>query len=191
MISKRTRIAAAMAALTLSACGGGGQASIGGTITGLGTGLTAVLQNNGTDTLNVSGNGNFTFATQLAAGAAYSVTVLTQPTGQVCQVGNGAGSVNSNANSVTTVAVTCVNTATLTGSVSGLLAGRAVTLFNGTVLLPVAANGTASFPGVLVAGTTYTVTVATQPFGQNCVVTNGTGTVSTAGAVTPFTVTCS
>ena len=69
---------------------------------------TVVLQDNGGDNLSVSANGAFTFATALAGGAAYSVTVKTNPSGQVCSVSNGSGTVGS-AN-VTNVAVTCTAT---------------------------------------------------------------------------------
>src|SRR5438309_811408 len=56
--------------------------SVGGTVSGLiGTGL--VLQDNGGDNLPVSANSTFTFSTAIASGAAYSVTVLTQPTNQI------------------------------------------------------------------------------------------------------------
>ena len=51
--------------------------SVGGTVSGLSG--TVVLQDNGGDDLSLSGNGSFTFATQLAAGAAYNVTVKTSP----------------------------------------------------------------------------------------------------------------
>ena len=77
--------------------------SVGGSVSGLSG--TVVLQDNGGDNLSVSANGSFTFATQLAGGAAYSVTVKTNPTGQSCSVANGSGTVGS-AN-VTNVAVTC------------------------------------------------------------------------------------
>ena len=66
---------------------------------------TVVLQDNGGDDLSVSSNGAFTFATPLATGAAYNVTVKTNPSGQTCTVSGGAGTVAS-AN-VTSVAVTC------------------------------------------------------------------------------------
>ena len=66
---------------------------------------TVVLQDNGGDNLSLSANGAFTFATPLAGGAAYSVTVKTNPAGQACTVSNGSGTVGS-AN-VTNVAVTC------------------------------------------------------------------------------------
>ena len=74
-----------------------------------------VLQDNGGDDLSVSANGAFTFATALANGAAYAVTVKTNPTGQTCTVTNGAGTIGT-AN-VTNVAVTCT-TAGGTGTVT-------------------------------------------------------------------------
>ena len=44
------------------------------------------MQDNGGDDLSVSANGPFTFATKLASGAAYAVTVKTNPSGQTCSV---------------------------------------------------------------------------------------------------------
>ncbi len=78
--------------------------TVGGTVGGLtGTGLE--LQNNGGDSLPMLANGSFTFATPLADGVAYNVTVSTQPAGQTCTVSNGSGTI-SGAN-VTDVAITC------------------------------------------------------------------------------------
>ena len=52
--------------------------TVGGTASGLsGTGLA--LEVNGGDNLAVSANGAFTFATPVGAGAAYLVTIITQP----------------------------------------------------------------------------------------------------------------
>jgi hypothetical protein len=80
--------------------------TIGGTVGGLlGTGL--VLQNGGADDLAVAQNGAFTFATALAPGQSYAVTVLTPPTAptQTCDVLNGTGTVGCAP--VTTVSVQC------------------------------------------------------------------------------------
>ena len=77
--------------------------SVGGTVSGLSG--TVVLQDNGGDTLSVSGNGSFTFATQLAQGAGYNVTVASYPTGQTCSVADGSGTMG--AAEVTNVLVTC------------------------------------------------------------------------------------
>lgn len=83
--------------------------TIGGTVTGLPSGLVLVLQNNAGDDLAVCTDCAFTFTAALANGAAYAVTVKTQPSSpaQNCTVvGNGSGTVDG-AN-VTDVAVVCV-----------------------------------------------------------------------------------
>ncbi len=79
--------------------------TIAGTITGL-TAAGLVLQNNGADNLTVaSGSTTFTFATKLANGASYSVTVLTQPGNLTCTVSAGSGAVS--AANVTGVGIVC------------------------------------------------------------------------------------
>jgi Galactose oxidase, central domain/Kelch motif len=101
--------------------------TVGGNINGLvGTGL--VLQNNNTDNFTATGNGAFNFKTQVATGAAYSVTVLTQPTTppQTCVVATGTGSGTATAN-VTSVVINCkAVTFSVGGNVVGL-AGRTPT----------------------------------------------------------------
>ena len=82
--------------------------TIGGTITGLTSG-SLILQNNSGDAITISANANsstFVFATPMVIGATYSVTVGTQPTGFICSVTNGTGTVVSSI--VTSVVVTCV-----------------------------------------------------------------------------------
>jgi len=81
--------------------------TIGGTVVNLASpGGSVVLQNNGGNNLTVTANGNFTFTTSIAAGSAYAITVLTQPSSpaQTCGVTNGSGTANAN---VTNVAVNC------------------------------------------------------------------------------------
>lgn len=91
--------------------------AVGGTISGL-SGFV-VLQNNGTDDLTVAANGTFTFGTKVADGADYSVTILTQPTGQVCNVTSAMGTITGGPSS--SVVVTCTTlTYSLGGNVSGL-----------------------------------------------------------------------
>jgi hypothetical protein len=180
----------AITAAMLSACGGNTDATIGGSVSGLAAGTSVALQDNGADTVTVSANGTFAFPTGVLANGNYVVTVLTQPVGQSCTVTNGSGSVDASSDNVSTVSVTCVATATLGGTLTGLAAGVAVTLSNGAELLPLATNGGFAFAGIVTAGTTYQVSVATQPVGQTCTVLNGTGTVS-ASSSTAITVTCS
>ena len=90
-------------AVTCTTNSGGATYSVGGSVSGLSG--TVVLQDNGGDTLSVSANGSFTFATQLPGGATYNVTVQANPSGQTCTVASGSGAIAS-AN-VTNVAVTC------------------------------------------------------------------------------------
>lgn len=77
--------------------------SVGGSITNLEG--TIYLQNNGANPQAYSTNGSFTLVTGLRTGAAYNVTVQTQPTNQYCSVLNGSGTIN-NAN-VTNIEVVC------------------------------------------------------------------------------------
>ncbi len=82
--------------------------SIGGTVSGLSG--TVVLQDNGGNDLSVSSDGPFTFSAPVADGAAYNVTVKSNPSGQTCTTSGAAGTVAS-AN-VTSVAVTCTTSTT-------------------------------------------------------------------------------
>ena len=154
--------------------------TIGGTVSGLNTGTSVTLLDNGGDALKVTANGTFTFKTALASGAAYKVTVSAQPTGEICTVTNGTGTVGT-AN-VTTVVVSCAaKTYTIGGTLSGLNSGASVTLLdNGGDSLPVTANGIFTFKTALASGATYNVTVSVQPTGETCTVTNGSGTVGSA-----------
>ncbi len=163
--------------------------TIGGTVSGLaGTGLA--LQDNGGNNLAVAANGPFTFSTPIATGAAYAVTVLTQPAGpaQTCAVSSGSGTVAS-AN-VTSVAVSCTTPPTMYtigGTVSGLAGTGLVLQDNGGNNLAVSANGSFTFSTPVANGAAYAVTVLTQPTGpaQTCTVTGSSGTVASAN-VTSF-----
>jgi predicted SpoU family rRNA methylase len=164
--------------------------TIGGTVSGLNSGASVTLLDNGTDSLTVTANGKFTFKTALASGAAYNVTISVQPTGGTCTVSNGSGTVGSS--NVTNVTVSCAASSTFSigGTVSGLNSGTSVTLLdNGTDALTVTANGTFTFSTKLASGAAYNVTVGTQPTGETCTVSNGSGTVGSSN-VTNVAVSC-
>ena len=84
--------------------------TVGGTISGL-TG-DIVLANNDGDPLSLSANGNFTFATALANGAAYNVTIPISTSTRTCTVTNGSGTIA--AANVTNVVVACTDTVVVT-----------------------------------------------------------------------------
>jgi trimeric autotransporter adhesin len=158
----------------------------GGTISGL-IG-TVVLQNNGADTQTISTDGVITFPTPVTQGKPYAVTVLTQPTDQTCSVGNGTGTMG--AAKVTNVTVVCsTNTFSVGGTVSGLV-GSLILQDNGGDALTISANGMFSFAMPVAQGSTYAVTIQTQPSTQTCTVANGTATLGAANVLT-VSVTCS
>ncbi|MFL5307613.1 MAG: LamG-like jellyroll fold domain-containing protein [Polyangia bacterium] len=165
---------------------------VGGSITGL-TGSGLVLQNNLGDNLTVAANGTtFTFATALANGAAYSVTVLAQPSTptQTCTVTNGTGHLG--AGPVNDVAIACsTNTYSVGGSIIGLT-GNGLVLHNGSDDLPLSGSATTfTFPTKVASGAGFAVSVKTQPASpsQTCMVTGGTGTIA-AGNASSITVNC-
>ena len=158
--------------------------TIGGTITGLSG--TLVLQDKGGDNLSLSSSGSFTFATPVVLGGSYAVTVLTQPNGLLCTVANGSGTVGPN--DVTGVTVTCSSTTyTIGGSVTGLT-GTLVLQDNLGGSYTASSNGAFTLSSNVATGTTYYISVMTQPANQYCAVTNGFSSVTNASI--NVTVTC-
>lgn len=155
--------------------------SIGGTLSGLSPGNFVTLRNavNG-ESVSLSQNGSFSFASRLANGAIYSISVQTQPNQQTCSITNGIGAVNG-AN-IGNLQVACAtNTYTIGGTLAGLIAGRSVVLqLNGAASVTLSANGSFQFTNGIAHGSGFQVTVLTPPLGQTCTVTNGSGTVSGA-----------
>lgn len=162
--------------------GGTATYTIGGSVTGLsGSGL--VLADNTTDTLTITGTGTVPFTFKTAVSGAYSVTVVTQPSNpaQTCAVTGGQGTASAN---VTTVAVACTTnsvTATIGGTVAGLVGTGLVLQDNGGDSLTITQNGNFTFKTPVTGPTdAYAVTVLTQPTNplQICTVTNGSGTAT-------------
>tara|TARA_R110000868_G_scaffold326513_4_gene587515 strand:+ start:198 stop:2492 length:2295 start_codon:yes stop_codon:yes gene_type:complete len=77
--------------------------TVGGTILGLSGAL--ILKNNGGDSLTVSANGSFTFATAIAFGGSYVVTIGTQPSEQICTVTSGSGSASTT--NINNISISC------------------------------------------------------------------------------------
>lgn len=184
--ARRALHATALAAsLVLAGCGGSGSGGdappspagypIAGTIAGL-SAAGLVLRNNGGDDLTVPAHAtSFHFATRVAAGGAYAVTIATQPDGMTCTVSNGSGS-NVRA-AVGSVAIACsAITHTVAGTIDGLTTGGLVLRNNGGDDLAIAADAaTFQFATPVAQGGGYSVTVAAQPVGLTCTVGNGTG----------------
>jgi hypothetical protein len=160
---------------------------VGGTINGL-TGTGMALQNNGTDTLKITGTGTvpFTFATPVPVGGAYAVTISTPPSSpsQTCTINNASGTVNG---PVTTVDIVCPQpkysiSGTLIGLVDNGGVGNSVELKDnaGDDFLVVGNNSTFTLPTQVTNGGTYSVTVFREPFSQlqPCNIFNANGVIS-------------
>ena len=198
--SKRTSFAILLLAIAVLAAGcsggngggGGGPKTytVGGMVSGLaGTGL--VLQNNAGDDLAVSSNGTFVFATAVAGGGAYAVSVKTQPSAptQTCAAAGASGTVASA--DVADVVVTCVtNTYQVKAVVSGLAGAGLILEDNAADDLAVAADGTSTFATAVKSGAAYSVSIKVQPsaLSQTCTAANASGTVTNADI--SVTVTC-
>ena len=120
--------------LGLASCGGGGGSvaptttatyTVSGTVSGL-TG-TVILQNNGADDKSITANGVFAFATPVASGANYNVTVKTHPTNSPstsCTVNYGSGTIAGT--NISNVSVVCSPAVIFTtGKIADVVIGQA------------------------------------------------------------------
>ncbi|MFZ6847360.1 hypothetical protein [Undibacterium sp. RuRC25W] len=84
------------------------------------------------------------------------------------------------------------SSAPISGTLKGLSTGTTLQLLNnGVNPIVLSANGVFTFSISISAGSTYNVTIGTQPIGETCTVTNGTGTVNSSGSgVTNVAVNC-
>ncbi|RME88087.1 MAG: hypothetical protein D6767_10775 [Candidatus Hydrogenedentota bacterium] len=168
------------------------QYTVGGTVSGLVSGNSIVLQNNGGDNLTVTSNGSFTFSTALNDLSAYNVTILSQPSGspkQTCTVSNGSGSLAGG--SVTSVSVQCSFLQySIGGNLTGLAGGTVITLqLNTGETLNLSANGSFAFPTAVDDFTNYEVSIAMNPLNQACTIDKNAGKVNGAN-VTNISVSC-
>jgi len=192
---RRPALLALALGLGLAACGGGkAEFQVKGTIVGLQyPGL--VLTNNGANDLPVPDKAtSFAFPGSIEYGTAYAVDFKKQPDHQICGFGadNLPGSQAETAGRQATinVLISCVLTAyTVGGTVTGLTADG-LELNNGdqrTIILKAATSY--AFPTALPYGTSYGITILTQPAGLKCTLVNPVGTIGDA-TVTNVNVNC-
>ena len=138
------------------------------TVTGWGSGsVTLNRQGQATITYPASAKGNFTLTASYAAQGDYQAA---QP-----------AKVNFTVNGTT-------SSHSVGGTVSGL-SGTVSLVDNGGNSLSISRNGAFTFSTAIDQGSTYDVTVATQPLTETCTVSNGAGTVGTSN-VTNVAVDC-
>ena len=161
-----------------------GNYTLSAAVSGLASGATLKLEDNVGNELQFTSNETLPFSSTYASGATYSVTIFSQPTGQTCTLGsNASGTISGN----TTVAVTCANTGTnytISVAVTGLT-GTLVMQDDKSDNLTFTTNSTQTFATSYASGSTYTVSVKTQPTGQTCTLSsNATGTITSNITVT-------
>jgi hypothetical protein len=105
----------------------------------------------------------------------------------VCEQGSKLQCYRPSASNVLNISIGR-NEYTIGGAVSGL-SGPVVLQNNGTDNQTLSSDGAFTFSTAIAEGSPYAVTVFTQPTGQTCTVTNGSGTVGTAN-ITNVVVTC-
>jgi hypothetical protein len=158
--------------------------TLGAAVTGLASGATLDLEDNVGNELVFTSNETLNFSSIYASGATYSVTIFKQPTGQTCTLGsNASGTITAN----TTVAVTCATSGvdyTISVAVTGLT-GTLVVQDSNSDSLTFTTNNTQTFAKSYASGSSYTVTVKTQPSGQTCTLSsNASGTITSNITVT-------
>ena len=171
----------------LTACSGGKDYQVKVQVTGLaGSGL--VLVNNGTDDLRISSNGTHAFRVDYPFAYPYKITVRAQPTGpdQLCSITNAEGRLTK---SVDSVRVSCINAYRVSGTVTDLR-GTGLQLLNNSVdRLSISASGAFIFSRLLADGSSYQVSILSQPGNQLCTVNNAAGVIDGAN-ITDVQVIC-
>ena len=176
--------------------------NIGGTVSGLIAGQQVTLNNNGSDANRVIGDGTgtdtFTFATPVAYLGSYIATVNQQPNNQTCSVSGGTGAGYGIGANVNSVAVVCTaNTYSVGGTISGLVSGQQVTLYNnGGDANTVIGGGTGTdaftFATPVAYLGSYVATINQQPINQVCTVsTNPSGANNVAANIFNIGIACS
>lgn len=142
--------------------------TLSGTVSGLGAGKSVVLKS-GNFSKVVSTNGSYT----MTDGGPVSVGI--QPSAQLC--------------TVATTTVTCVNTYTVGGSITGLTASGLILRLNNSTSLLVPSGATSyKFATSMLLNNAYSVSVGIQPTGLTCSITNASGIIQ--GVVLNVNITC-
>lgn len=181
--------------LALAACGGKATFEVKGTIEGLQyDGM--VLTNNGANDLPVPAKASsFAFPGSIEYGTPFNVVVKKQPDHQSCNFGSNTepgGQVDTAGRQVAIkVVITCLLvTQPLGGSVTGLTADGLVLINGSNDQIGILKDATTyNFASQISYGTSYGISVLTQPTGLKCTVANPNGVVGDA-AITNVNVSC-
>lgn len=160
--------------------------SIGGTASGVLGSVTLTL--NGGSPITLTADGTFTFPTQVATGASYTVAISSE--NQTCSLTGASGIAGPT--SASAVGLSCTGSWFVGGSVSGLGQGHTINLtLNGGSMLTLGPDGAFTFATSLATGAPYTVAISSlQDPGALCSLT-GVSDVAGPSSATSVNVSCS
>jgi len=160
----------------------GQSASVGATV-------TSAIARTPTGSIQING-GSISCNFNLASASSCSLTPTTYGTFSLSAAYSGDAAFNPSSSAAS---ILTVQSHTIGGQVSGLLAGRSLTLyvdtFPGSQALPLSANGIFAFGLIVPYGTAYAVSIVAAPPDQTCTISNGSGSMLAAD-ITNIAVTC-
>jgi alpha-tubulin suppressor-like RCC1 family protein len=174
-----------MSFLSLLGCGSGGGSDadqpenlskvyVGGAVAGASGSLSLVLNND--ESIELDGDGEFSFLTELSTGEIYTVEISTIPEGQRCALSGEIGTIETN--DIVTVSVVCTDRSfTISGNMTGLNGNLQVAL-NNSEEVSLTENGEFSFNSILFFGDEFSITIKQLPDFQQCEMTNNNALVS-------------
>lgn len=187
-------VAAACAALVLTACGGGdeGNLYLAGSITGLTKeGLVLENRSNGDTKAIPAFSNSFMMDRFVSSDDHFDIQIKTQPAGAVCTAAFNSG--RTGQFPIQSIEIRCVtNSYQLGGTISGL-SNAGLVLINGADKLNVAAGAsTFVMPARVPDGSPYGIVIFAQPANQNCAITsgNGTGNMGSSDKLNAVHITC-
>lgn len=158
---------------------------VGGVVSGL-TGAGLLLRSAAGDEVNVAQNGSFTFPAILESGTPYAISIQGYPLApaptQTCVIGGAASGTVQNGDVALTVNCS-LNQYRVRGTVAGLLGTGLAIRLNGADDVVVNADGAFSFNPEVASGSSFSISVLTQPAGlpaQTCTPSIASGTVTNA-----------
>lgn len=157
-------------------------------VTGLSGTATLTLVADDTNTYTITSNTRYQLDDSLGAGEEYSLSI-TSPSGQVCTLNSGSGTINDDEDNVEIIMTCSTTTYGFSGYVNGLASGDVVTVIaNGYLEQSVSGNGAFSFSQEIAAGSA--LSISASAVGYLC--TAYSGSVSSMSAdVADVQISCS
>ncbi len=148
---------------------------IGGTLLNL-NGGKIILSNKYGNLITLTSNGEFTINKKYNWGDNFSISIVTQPDHQICDIFNSTGVVYSN---IDDIVVTCkLKQYSIGGTVSTLYEDYLTLTNNGVDEINISSPEAFTFPHTLPYGSNYNISIEKYPKYQTCTISNYSGIVT-------------